>query len=229
MVLLWQVASLLAAAASSAAAAAAPPPPPLRTCAAAANGASAFGAGSKPYAIIHCTNITACCATCAANTTGCGAYFAKTRPGPDDGEADASNLNECHLFDLAAATHLQKGDCPRKGGPKHECGAAIWVTPAPTPPGPPAPPPPAPPPPPPPPPAPPPPRPDVVELTVNATAAWDISPYLASMSLVYAWAPDYLYNTSINGSITKWCEKWLYLRNFIHKNDHFTKTGSGQT
>ena len=31
--------------------------------------------------------------------------------------------------------------------------------------------------------------------------------YLASMSLVYEWAPDYLYNTSINGSITKWAKK----------------------
>ena len=27
------------------------------------------------------------------------------------------------------------------------------------------------------------------------------------MSLVYEWAPDYLYNTSINGSITKWAKQ----------------------
>ena len=58
-----------------------------------------------------------------------------------------------------------------------------------------------------PPPPPPAPRPDVVELAVAGTAAWTISPYLASMSLVYQWAPDYLYNTSINGSITKWAKR----------------------
>jgi hypothetical protein len=46
-----------------------------------------------------------------------------------------------------------------------------------------------------------------VELTANGTAAWTISPYLASMSLVYEWAPDYLYNTSLNGSITAWARR----------------------
>jgi hypothetical protein len=180
---------------------AAPPPPPPRSCAAAErNGVSLFGV-PPPYAIIHCTNISVCCATCQANGTGCGAYFAKVRPGPDRMAAlpTGSNLDECHLYTPAAAARLHKGDCPRHSGPKHECGSQVWVSPVPTPPGPP-------PFPPPPPPAPPP-RPDVVELRVNGTTAWTISPYLASMSLVYSWAPDYLYNTTINGSITRWAKR----------------------
>ena len=48
---------------------------------------------------------------------------------------------------------------------------------------------------------------DFMTDQLNGTASWTISPYLASMSLVYQWAPDYLYNTSINGSITKWAKQ----------------------
>ena len=178
---------------------ASPPPPPPRNCTGTTNGISTFGA--EPYTIFHCTNITTCCALCAANETGCGAYFAKIASRPDSSEIKVNgrgaNLNECHLYDPVAAAHLRKGNCPHHGGPKHVCGSAIWVSPAPSPspsPTPPTPPAPA-------------PRPSVVELMVNGTAAWTISPYLASMSLVYEWAPDYLYNTSINGSVTRWAKK----------------------
>lgn len=45
------------------------------------------------------------------------------------------------------------------------------------------------------------PKPAVVELSVSSTAAWNISPYLASMSLVYAWAPDAAYG---NGTMAQW-------------------------
>ena len=168
---------------------------PTRNCTSASNGISTFGA--EPYTILHCTNVTTCCALCAANETGCGAYFAKiaARSGIAETKVDSggANLNKCHLYDPVAASHLHKADCPRHGGPKHVCGSAIWVSPSPSPP-PPIPPTPS-------------PRPSVVELIVNDTAAWTISPYLASMSLVYQWAPDYLYNTSINGSVTAWAKK----------------------
>ena len=40
------------------------------------------------------------------------------------------------------------------------------------------------------PPPPPPPPPDVVDIHIASDLSWTISPYLASMSLVYAWAPD---------------------------------------
>ena len=165
--------SLLLATAAPAASTAAPQPTPPRSCAAGSIvlGSSVFGDGSKPYSTFHCTNVTSCCAACAANPTRCGAYFAKVRPGPDGSDARVSgrgdNLDECHLYDMAAAAHLQKGKCPRKGGPKHVCGSAIWVTPAPSPPPTPGPPPAPPAPPPPAPPAPPAPRPDVVELMVR--------------------------------------------------------------
>jgi len=46
-----------------------------------------------------------------------------------------------------------------------------------------------------------------VELIMNGTAAWVVSPYLASMSTVYSWSPDVLYNTTQNGSITKWAKE----------------------
>jgi hypothetical protein len=38
-------------------------------------------------------------------------------------------------------------------------------------------------------------------MTVAETPAWVISPYLASMSLVYAWAPDAAYS---NGTMAQW-------------------------
>ena len=151
----------------------------------------------QPYDTFHCTEASACCAACAANASGCFAFYAKLSGGGGGGDTDGSNLNECHLYDAAAAALLKPGHCPHKGGgPKHVCASAVWIpTPPPTPT------------PPPPPPTPPPVRPTVVELSVNGTAAWTISPYLASMSIVYQSAPDWFYNTSTNGSITRWAKE----------------------
>ena len=81
--LLPQAALLLAlldpaAAAAAATTTTATPSPPSRSCAGGANGASAVGA--EPYAtLFHFSNATRCCEVCAANYTGCGAYFAKVR------------------------------------------------------------------------------------------------------------------------------------------------------
>ena len=38
---------------------------------------------------------------------------------------------------------------------------------------------------------------------VNGAGAFTISPYLASMSTVYSWAKDELYDLTVNGSITR--------------------------
>ena len=38
----------------------------------------------------------------------------------------------------------------------------------------------------------------------RSSAAWVISPYLASMSLVYAWAPDAAYK---NGTMAAWARR----------------------
>ena len=206
--------SLLLLAVAAAAAAA----DPARSCAAGAlvtNQDLPPNDNAKAYTTFACKDASLCCAACAANVTGCSAFYAKLSGGGDDG-VGGSNLDECHLYDAAAAAHLRPGNCPHSSGPKHQCVSALWVpgapTPAPpTPPTPPTPaaPTPAPTPPTPPTPAPTPaPRPGVVELLVNGTARdRPISPFLASMSVVYQWAPDYLYNTSLNGSITRWAKE----------------------
>ena len=184
--------TLLLLAASAVASAAAPPP---RSCAAGAINMQQDlppNAAAQPYLSFSSTNATACCAACAANTTGCFAFFAKLSGGgggssssssSSTSETGGSNLNECHLYDAAAASHLRPGTCPHKGGPKHTCASSLWIKPTPTPPGPSPSPSPTPPSPTPPPPTPAPtpapgPRPAVVELTVSDTAAWTISPYV---------------------------------------------------
>ena len=46
----------------------------------------------------------------------------------------------------------------------------------------------------------------VVTALINGVALWTISPYLASMSLVYSWAPDVVYGNSSyrNDTMVKW-------------------------
>ena len=152
---------------------------------------------AEAFATLHTTNITGCCAACLSNSTGCAAWYAKVG-GPDGVQySRGANLNECHLYDSVAAAHLRIAGCPQRDH-RHRCASALWIAGPPSPPSPPAPSP-----------SPPPhtPRPDVVELLVNSTAAWTVSPYLASMSLVYEWAPDYHYDIKLNGSITKWAKK----------------------
>ena len=140
-----------------------------------------YGKGLRA-ATSKCTGFGECCQKCLSNST-CGAWFAKM--GVSEGEG------ECNLYDLETAAHLHRGSCPGKSHPK--CYSASWVLP----------PPPLPPPPPPPPPPAPAPRPDVVEVSVAAQSSWTVSPYLASMSLVYAWAPDAAYK---NGTMAKWAK-----------------------
>eukprot|EP01048_Picozoa_sp_COSAG05_P021490 COSAG05_NODE_3970_length_1744_cov_4.354407_1_plen_495_part_10 len=134
-----------------------------------------FGAG-LPSTKSECSDPGQCCDACLANAT-CGAWFAKMPPGLGTGT--------CQLYDLATAVKLSSGHCPGQSHPK--CFSARWVVlPAP---------------PPPPPPAPPAPRPALVSIVVSNEPSWTVSPYLASMSLVYAWAPDAAYK---NGTMAKW-------------------------
>jgi hypothetical protein len=121
----------------------------------------------KPLRSLKQQTVGQCCAACLSDAV-CGAYFAKVGQDP-------ASRGTCALYSKADAAKLHRGQCP--GSRPHTCGSAVWVHPPLPPP---------PPPPPPSPPSPPPvPRPDVVQLGVSGTAAWRISPYLASMSLVY--------------------------------------------
>ena len=151
-------------------------------------------AGVDPYAVHEISNATECCSLCSANASGCGAFYAKVSTKARGSTIADGGDKSCKLFSPAAAGRLTKGSCKQfPHGTPHTCTSAVYVTPGPTPP-----------------PTLPPtyaPRPGVVELSVNATSSWTISPYLASMSLVYQWAPDEMYNTSQNGSITKWAKR----------------------
>jgi hypothetical protein len=139
-----------------------------------------YGKGLRAASTSKCTDPSECCQKCLSNST-CGAWFAKM------GASDSKN-GQCNLYDMETAAKLQRGSCPGKSHPK--CFSASWVLPPP-----PVPPAPSPPPP------PPAPRPDVVEVSVAAQSSWTVSPYLASMSLVYAWAPDAAYK---NGTMAEW-------------------------
>ncbi len=141
-----------------------------------------YGKGLQA-ATSKCADPGECCRKCLSNST-CGAWFAKMG-------ASGGTGGECNLYDLETAANLNRGRCPGKSHPK--CYSASWVLrPPPPTPAPPVPPP------------PPAPRPDVVTLTVAAQSSWTVSPYLASMSLVYAWAPDAAYK---NGTMAEWARQ----------------------
>ena len=131
-----------------------------------------------------------CCDACATNAS-CGAWFAKLSGAPDE-----IPTGSCHLYSASAASQLHSGSCPHPDGSTTVCFSENYVAPSPSPPGPPSPPPA--------PPSPPPapsPRPEVVALNIATTRSWRISPWLASMSLVYVWAPDAAYE---NGTMARW-------------------------
>jgi hypothetical protein len=161
---------------------------PPRSCAAPVPGhaqQSLYGKGVRSYHTLKHSSPAGCCQACAANAS-CEAWFAKVSPSPKPA------FGECMLYGAAEAGRLSRGRCP--GATPHRCFSDNWAQPAP--------PPPLPPPSPPPPPAP---RPDVVLLRVSGTSTRRISPYLASMSIVYAWAPDRA--GYANGTIGRWAAR----------------------
>jgi hypothetical protein len=181
------------------------PPSPPRTCTGTlANGHNLFGKGVVPYREIKCS-IADCCAACAANAS-CGAWFAKESPkesrtfvnsrpdrdgiktalssvdvvvGAANADVHATPLGECKLFSFAAAEQLTSGGCPKTPtGVQPVCASRVWTAPGPAP------------------------RPVVVNLSVASRPSWTVSPWLATMSLVYCWAPDAAGYK--NGTMARW-------------------------
>ena len=147
-------------------------PPPARSCAGGLDDQhNLFGPGTQPYRDFKAGTIAECCEACSANASGCGAYFAKLGGSGGDGV--------CKLYSFAEAARLQSGGCPAPNGKHVICGSVNYAGQ-----------------PPPPPPPPQPPRPETVELMVASDASWTVSPWLATMSLVYVWAPDAVYDVS---------------------------------
>ena len=135
---------------------------------------------AKVHSATQQPDALSCCQRCAAEECAIW-YFRQT---------DGGTTGECKLYLADQVSSLKAGSCSSVHN-NVKCASS----PLPQPP----PPPPTPPPPPPPPPVPPP---SSVLLSVGAICKWTISPYLASMSLVYAWARDAAGYK--NGTIATW-------------------------
>ena len=161
-----------------------PPPVPPRTCLPSypknGTGVSLFGKGVKTMRDMKVQHFAECCDACRIDSK-CGAFFAKL--------STKSGGGDCKLYSLASAAKLDRGSCPSSKGTAI-CVSSNWVvTPSPTP-APPSP-------------TPHPPAPANIALGLtDPTSLGTVSPYLASMSLVYAWAPDAA--GYANGTIAQW-------------------------
>lgn len=150
-------------------------------CPTAANGHNLFAKGVEPYAT-RSLGIPECCAACTADAS-CGAWFGKVIQGQQtsDGQVGTPSAT-CKLYSHHAAGSLDQGGCPQPPSGQAECGSAIFSPPSP----------------------PPSPPPAHVSATVESVPAWTISRWLATMSLVYCWAPDAA--GYANGSIASWAK-----------------------
>ena len=148
---------------------------------------------AKPYRTINkVAGIHICCATCGGGEERdkCAAWYAHQ-------DQDDRTVYTCKLFNATASAQAVVGDCTTWKPPAKCASWQLHPSPPPSPPSP-APSPPS-----------PPPSPAPNASSVNAHADFSaiqhqISPYLATLSLVYSWAPDAAY---ANGSIAKWARK----------------------